>query len=95
MDFTRKPVITKPRQVTGVVNVYTNASTPFAASVTTKQQTQYIAVDGKTLFVDMAAALLDFFAAGRPSIPRAESLAVRRILDAAGTKQALKGWVKL
>ena len=47
------------------------------------------------LFIDTAAAVLDFFAAGRPNIPRAESLIIRRILDAAAKPQALKRFVPL
>jgi predicted dehydrogenase len=80
---------------TAVVNVYTNADTPFAASVTTPQGTQLIMVDGSRLFIDMAAAILDLFDSGRPAIDRAESLMIRRILDVAQTPAALQGFVTL
>jgi predicted dehydrogenase len=80
---------------TAVVNVYVNAQTPFAASVTTNAGTQIFTVDDSRLFVDTAAAILGFFDAGRPSIDRAESLAIRAILDAAGSPRALKEFVKL
>jgi hypothetical protein len=43
----------------------------------------------------MAAAMIGFFAAGRPDIPREESLMIRRILDAAQTPEAQRGFVKL
>jgi predicted dehydrogenase len=80
---------------TAVINVYVNADTPFSAGVTTDQATKYIAVDGSRLFIDMAAAVLDLFEAGKPNIDRAESLMVRRILDAAEDPRALKGFIKL
>lgn len=80
---------------TAVVNVYTQSDTPFAASVTTRAGTRYIPVDGARLFVDTAAAIFDFFEAGRPSIDRAETLAIRRILDVAASPRALKGFVAL
>ncbi len=80
---------------TAVINVYVNANTPFAASVTTAKETKYIAVDGSRIFVDLAAAVLDLFESGKPNIDRAESLTIRRILDVAEDKRALKGFVKL
>ena len=80
---------------TAVINVYAQADTPFAASVTTKAGTQLFTVDGARLFVDTLAAIFDFFEAGKPNIDRAESLAVRRILDAAASPRALKGFVQL
>jgi predicted dehydrogenase len=80
---------------TGVVNVYTNANTPFAASVTTDTQTQHITVDDSHLFIDMASANLDLFDSGRPGIDRDESLMVRCILDAALQPEALDHFVVL
>lgn len=80
---------------TAVINVYANTDTPFAASVTTATATRLIEVDTSHLFVDMACAILDFYEAGRPTIDRAESLAIRRILDVAATPEALAGFVPL
>jgi len=80
---------------TAVVNVYTQSDTPFAASVTTRAGTRYIPVDDAQLFVDTAAAIFDFFEAGRPNIDRAETLAIRRILDVAASPRAVKGFVAL
>lgn len=80
---------------TAVINVYNKKQTPFAASVTTEKETKYIEVDTKRLFVDAAAAMLDFFAAGRPDVDRRESLAILRILDAARDPAALERFVKL
>jgi hypothetical protein len=78
-----------------VVNVYPQSNTPFAASVTTDKATQYIAVDASKIFVNNAAAILDFFAASKPNIDRRESLAIMRLLDAARDPRALKEFVPL
>mgnify|MGYP006309888497 CR=1 FL=1 len=80
---------------TAVVNVYTDAETPFAAAVTTESGTALMEVDGATLFRNMAGAILDFFEAGSERIDRAESLTVRAILDAAGRKSAASRWTPL
>ncbi len=80
---------------TAVVNVYTNANTAFAAALTTAKGTTYVPVDGSRMFVNMAAAILDLFASGVPSIDRRESLVIRRILDVAGKPAALKRFVAL
>ena len=72
---------------TAVVNVYVNADTPFAASVTTATETKFITVDGAQLFVDSMAGILDFLEQGQPLIDRAETLAIRRILDTADAAQ--------
>jgi hypothetical protein len=80
---------------TAVVNVYNQRKTPYAASITTAKESRYVEVDTKPLFVDAAAALLDFFAAGRALIDRRESMAVMRILEASRDPAALAGVVKL
>ncbi|MCS7061346.1 MAG: Gfo/Idh/MocA family oxidoreductase [Anaerolineae bacterium] len=80
---------------TAVINVYTQSDTPFAAAVTTQAGTRYIPVDHARLFVDAMAAILDFFEAGHPTIDRAETLAIRRILDVATSPRALKRFVSL
>ncbi|NQZ70393.1 MAG: hypothetical protein HRT89_20255 [Lentisphaeria bacterium] len=80
---------------TAVANVYIKAKTDFAATVTTKSETRHIEVDSSELFLDTASALLDLFESGKPNIPRAESLMVRRILDVAENPKALKGFIKL
>ncbi|MHC4886697.1 MAG: Gfo/Idh/MocA family protein [Planctomycetota bacterium] len=80
---------------TGVVNVYTNANTPFAAAVTTEKETRLIEVDGSKIFLNMAVAILDLFESGTASIARKESLTIRKILDAADTPEARNGFVKL
>ncbi len=66
---------------TAVVNIYTQARTPFAASVTTRQETKYIAVDTKTLFVRACAGMLDFFEAGKPLVDRRETMAVMHAIE--------------
>ena len=80
---------------TGVANVYTRGSTPFAASVTTAKETKVIDVDSSKIFVNNAAAVLELFESGKPNIDRAETLVIRRILDAAGDAQAQQGFVAL
>lgn len=80
---------------TAVVNVYNKKQTPFAASVTTEKETRYFEVDTKRLFIDAAAAMLDFFAAGKPDIDRRETLTILRILDAARDPAAVERFVKL
>ncbi|HZZ41484.1 MAG TPA: hypothetical protein VFE58_00980 [Tepidisphaeraceae bacterium] len=69
---------------------------PFSGVLTTTDaRTETIPVDGNTLFTNMASALADYFDAGKPLIDRAESLAVRAILDAAANPAALKNFVPL
>lgn len=66
---------------------------PFVAMLTTERWSRQVVVDDKRLFVDAAAAILDFFDAGRPLVPRDETLAIVRILDAAKDPAARGGWV--
>lgn len=80
---------------TAVVNVHVKKKTPYAASITTTQETRYIEVDVKPLFVDAAAAMLDFFQAGQARVDRRETMAVLRILEAARKPAALEGFVSL
>ena len=80
---------------TGVVNVFPNTNTPFAASFTTEKATRYLEVDASKIFVNNQAAILDFFAAGKPNIDRRESLLLMRLLDAARDPRALMGFVPL
>jgi hypothetical protein len=80
---------------TAVVNVYVKKKTPYAASITTSKETRYLEVDTKPLFVDAAAGMLDFFAAGKELVDRRETLAIMRILDASRDPAALQGFVKV
>ena len=80
---------------TAVVNVYNKSRTQYAATVTTDQGTDHIVVDTSGIFVDTAAAVLDFFDKGRPNIDRRESLSIMRIIDAAKDDDALERFVKL
>lgn len=73
---------------TGTVNVYTSSSTPYAASLTTRRNTRYVAVDQAPMFRDSLAKTLEFFASGQPGVPEAESLAIMSILDAVRTPEA-------
>jgi hypothetical protein len=80
---------------TGVVNVYTKGDTPFAAAITTEKETKHLNVETSKIFINNAATVLDLFESRKPNIDRAETLIIRRILDAADDPAALKGWVKL
>lgn len=80
---------------TAVVNVYAKTETPYAASFTTDKGTRIMTVDCSRLFVDTAAAILDFLESGQPNIDRAESLAIRSILDAAMKPKAQKKFIVL
>jgi predicted dehydrogenase len=77
------------------INVYATDGTPFAAAVTDEKGTKLIEVETSKLFVDTAGAILDFFEAGKPNIDRAQTLAIRRILDAAATPEARERFVSL
>ncbi|HTG43906.1 MAG TPA: hypothetical protein VK633_05180 [Verrucomicrobiae bacterium] len=78
---------------TGVANVFAKTNTPFAASFTTKEATRYIEADTSKIFANNQAAILDFFASGRPNIDRREALTLMRLLDAARDPRALKNFV--
>jgi predicted dehydrogenase len=80
---------------TGVVNVYPKSNTPFAVSFTTDKATRYVEVDVAKIFINNQAAILDFFAAGKPNIDRRESLMLMRILDAAKDPEARRSFVAL
>ena len=80
---------------TAVVNVCVKTKAPYAAAVMTTDAMQYVPVDTSRLFIDTAAALLDLFESGRPSIPRVESMAVMRVLEAARKPAALKGFIRI
>ena len=80
---------------TGVVNVFPKTNTPFAASFTTEKATRYVEVDASKIFISNQAAVLDFFASGKPNIDRRESLTIMRLLDTARNPDAVKGFVPL
>ncbi len=80
---------------TATINFQANANTPFAASLTLASGTEYLPVDGSRIFVNLAAAVLDFFAAGKAGIDRAESLAIMRLLDLAKEPRSTKSFCKL
>jgi predicted dehydrogenase len=78
---------------TGTVNVYTNSSTPFAATLTTRKGTRHILVEQGPMFQNSLAATLDFFTSGNPTVPAGESLAIMGILDAARSPDARQRFV--
>lgn len=86
-------VIEFSRGRTATIDFNAAEYTPFVAMLTTDRWSRHVVVDDKRLFVDAAAAILDFFDAGQPLVPRDETLAVMRILDAARNPAARGGWV--
>lgn len=80
---------------TGVVNVFPKTNTSFAASFTTEKSTRYLEVDASKIFVQNQAAILGFFASGKPNIDRRESLTLMRLLDIARDPAAMKGFVSV
>ena len=78
---------------TATIQVYCQTETPFAAALSTDKETRFITVEGARLFVDTAAAILDFFEAGEAQVDRRESLAIRKILDLAGDARAIDAFL--
>ena len=66
---------------------------PFVAVLTSDKSCKAVVVDDGRLFVDAASAILDFFDAGEALVPRDETLAVLRILEAARNPAARDDWV--
>jgi hypothetical protein len=77
------------------VHMYATNRTPYAAMVSTDKISEYMTVDTKQLFVDAAAAMLDFFDHGKNDIDRRETMTVMKIIDASKKPEALTGWVSL
>ncbi len=81
---------------TAIVHVHTDgSSTPFSAAVSTDASTRYVSIDSGPIFSATAQAFLQMFASGSPNVPREESLAIRRILDAARLPDTRKQFVEL
>lgn len=80
---------------TAVVNVFPKTRSPYAASVTTNEETKYFAIDTSKIFLNTASAILDLFETGKPNIDRKESLMIRRIQDVAEQKRSQNRWVNL
>jgi len=80
---------------TAVVNVFPQTRTPYAASVTTNEETKYFAIDTSKIFLNTASAVLDLFETQKANIDRKESLIIRRIQDVAEQKRAQGRWVNL
>lgn len=79
----------------GVIDFADGTDVDFAAAVTTRTATRYIAIDGSRLFIDAAAFVLDFFDAGRPLVDRHETLLIHRILELAGSEDVRGRFVRL
>ncbi len=68
---------------------------PFAAVVTGDRSCKVMVVDDSRLFVDAAGAILDFYDAGEALVPREETRAILRVLQAAKNPAAREGWVAI
>ena len=80
---------------TAIANVYANSNTPFAATITTTQETRYVKVDDSKIFLNTAVGFLNLFETGKPNIDPRESLIIRRILDMADDPGVTKGFVRV
>lgn len=65
-----------------------NEHVPFDAVLTTAKASKPVTVEDGSLFVDAASAILDFFDAGKALVPREETMAIMKILAAAGDPAA-------
>lgn len=68
---------------------------PFVTVLTGDRSCQAVVVDDSKLFVDAAGAILDFYDAGDALVPRDETMAVMRVLEAAKNPAARDGWVTI
>mgnify|MGYP001795231736 CR=1 FL=1 len=68
---------------------------PFEAMLTTTRASKPVTVVFEPVFVDAMRAILDFFDAGQPLVPREETLAVMKILAAASDPSARKAPLSL
>jgi hypothetical protein len=80
---------------TAVVNVFPKTHTPYAASITTNEETKYFPIDTSKIFLNTASAILNLFESGKANIDRKESLIIRRIQDVAEQKRSQNRWINL
>lgn len=80
---------------TATIQTCVNADSPFCGTLVTDKEVLHIQPDTSRLFIDAAQAVLSFLKSGVPNIPREESIAVRKILDAAAKPAALKRFIKV
>ncbi|MCE5324740.1 Gfo/Idh/MocA family oxidoreductase [bacterium] len=77
---------------TATAYVYVNIACPYMAVITDAKEVKFHNVDSP-IFDTQTKHILDFFAKGKPTIPREESLAVREILDIASDPKNHGKWV--
>lgn len=78
---------------TATIQTCVAANSPFCGTLVTDKEALHIQPDTSRLFIDTAVAVLSFLKSGVPNISRDESIAVRRILDAAEKPAALKRFI--
>ncbi|MEN1681107.1 MAG: Gfo/Idh/MocA family oxidoreductase [Planctomycetota bacterium] len=80
---------------TATINFNAGEYVPFRAALTTAKGTEVVGIDDQALFTDAASAILDFFEAGQALVPREETLAVMRLLEAAERPGCRTSWVSV
>jgi len=80
---------------TATIHLALSTAMPYAGMLLVQGQSMYITPDTSRIFVEATSAILQFLKSGQPNIPREESLAVMRILDAAAKPAARKRFIRL
>ncbi|MEX0777549.1 MAG: Gfo/Idh/MocA family oxidoreductase [Phycisphaeraceae bacterium] len=80
---------------TAIANVHLQSQTAYAAGLTTQATTEFIVVDTGAMWTSAVRDMVAFFDHGKPTIHREESLAIRKILDAAFDPRAVGAFVTL
>ncbi|TWT35631.1 Oxidoreductase family, NAD-binding Rossmann fold [Posidoniimonas corsicana] len=77
--------------------IHFNASEhlPFEVLVESLAEKRLLRVDDSVLFVNAARCILDFFDAGRALVPREQTMAIMRVLDATRAPEAASTWLDL
>ncbi|MCF7855157.1 MAG: hypothetical protein K9N51_10195, partial [Candidatus Pacebacteria bacterium] len=68
---------------TATLNLYCGTNTPYAATVTTGEETTFVTVDTGALFKNATGAMLELFKTGKPNVDRQETLAIMKLRDKA------------
>lgn len=77
---------------TATAYLYVDIACPYMAVVTTEKESKFLNVESP-IFETQTKHILDFFASGKPTIPREESLIIREILDIAMDPKNNGKWV--
>ena len=75
---------------TGLVHLFAETQTPYAASLVTEKETRYVAVNMSEIYANLIGAVLDFFATGKPTVDPRQTMTVMKLIDA-GTNPSAQG----